>query len=206
MPDIDKHEVYEFNILNHVESDSQLNNRMAAHKLGVSVKLAHQILKRMVQKGLLHVSKVNARRYDYFLTPKGISEKTRLTVSFLDFSMHFYRDARRRSGRLCRDLIANNVQSVSFLGSGDLAEIVYLGVRETGLQLNAVFADDRKEFMGVPVQATTKIPGNTLEHPMIVCLYDAAKPKQQHYLPEGIPPLPNMYWLYSPEFDKRMQA
>ena len=69
MPQLDQHALYELDILKQVEQSSTLSNRMVARKLGVSIKLAHELLKRMVRKGLLHVKVVNARRWDYFLTP-----------------------------------------------------------------------------------------------------------------------------------------
>jgi len=76
----DRNAFYELDILRTVEQDCRLTNRQVARKLGVSLKLAHQLLSRMVAKGLLHVRVVHARRWDYFVTPKGIAEKMRLTL------------------------------------------------------------------------------------------------------------------------------
>ena len=104
MATIEKNEILELEILKHVEESPRLNNRMAASKLGCSVKLAHALLGKMVNRGLLHVKKLHSRRWDYFLTPHGIAEKARLTYEFLDFSMHFYRDARKQSSSICRQL------------------------------------------------------------------------------------------------------
>ena len=149
------HAMYELGILRHVEETPQLNNRTASKKLGVSIRLAHDVLKKMVHKGLLHVTVVHARRWDYFLTPKGLAEKTRLTMEFLDFSMTFYREARRRSAQLCRDLAEAGVHEVAFLGAGELAEITYLGVQEWGLCLTAVYdgdAEPMQRFNGSAVQ------------------------------------------------------
>ena len=87
----DPNALYELDILKTVEQNCRLTNRLVARKLGVSIKLAHQLLTRMVQKGLLHVTVVHSRRWDYFLTPTGLAEKTRLTLEFLEFSMRFYR-------------------------------------------------------------------------------------------------------------------
>ena len=136
------HALHELGILRQVEGSSRLNNRRAAQKLGVSIKLAHALLKRMVGKGLLHVTVVHSRRWDYFLTPQGLAEKTRLTLEFLDFSLHFYREARRRSAQLCRDLAEAGRRRVAFLGTGELAEITWLGMQEWGLELTAVYMDE----------------------------------------------------------------
>lgn len=218
MPQPDPHDLHEFGILQHVETTSRLNNRLAAQKLGVSIKLAHELLKRMVQKGLLHVSVVHSRRWDYFLTPKGIAEKTRLTLEFLDFSLHFYRDARRQSAALCRRLSENGVRTVSFLGAGELAEIVYLGVQEWGLKLAAAYADagspvSRTDgagtatppssvktaplatFMGVPVQPCRELR-NDRSDAIIVCLYDPQQPMRRNFLPADVRVHTKMHWIF----------
>jgi DNA-binding MarR family transcriptional regulator len=199
MSQIHQHNLYELDILRHVERTPRLNNRMAAKKLGVSVKLAHQVLKRMVKKGLLHVAEINSRRWEYFLTPKGIAEKTRLTVEFLDFSMRFYREARRRSAELCRELAEAGKTDVAFLGAGELAEIVYLGVQEWGLELAAVFDDNGPErFMNMPVQLVDELAGSKTDA-VIVCLYDVREPMGRHYLPSEVENQPNMRWVFDKE-------
>ncbi len=200
MSPFDHHALYELDILKHVEQDSHLSNRLAARKLGVSLKLAHEVLKRMVRKGLLHVRKVNSRRWDYFLTARGIAEKTRLTLEFLEFSMQFYREARRRSSRVCRALGEAGHHEVAFLGAGDLAEIAYLGVHEWGLSLAAVYDHrERAGFMGLPVQPISRLRDEHLPEPscpIIVCMYDAGQPLRGGYLPAGAPRLRSLVWIF----------
>jgi hypothetical protein len=171
---------------------------MAARKLDVSVKLAHATLKKMVAKGLLHVKKEHTRRWDYFLTPHGIAEKTRLTYQFLEFSMQFYREARRRSAQLCRDLSENGVKHVAFLGAAELAEIVYLGVVEWGLKLEEVYdgGKDGRKFMALPVQPLMKLPDADADR-LIVCLYNKQHPMTPHFLPEGVKEDPRMVWVFT---------
>ncbi|MCF7853981.1 MAG: winged helix-turn-helix domain-containing protein [Candidatus Pacebacteria bacterium] len=196
MSRLDKHNLYELDILKHVEETPRLNNRMAARKLGVSVKLAHQLLKRMVSKGLLHVKEVHSRRWDYFLTPRGVAEKTRLTLEFLDFSMHFYREARRRSSQLCRDLAEAGKSRIAFLGAGDLAEIVYLGVQEWGLDLVAVYDDnDQATFMNRTVRPIRDMSSDGSDA-IIVCMYNAGQPMGKQYLPEAVPREEKMTWVF----------
>jgi len=192
----DPHALYELDILSHVEQTNRLNNRLAARKLGVSIKLAHEILKRMVHRGLLHVSVVHSRRWDYFLTPRGIAEKTRLTLEFLDFSLHFYREARRQSAQLCRELSEAGRRRVAFLGADDLAEITYLGVQEWGLELCAVYADaDRRTFMNVPVRPLAELP-RSRHDAVIVCLYDKTQPMRAGWLPAGLELQANLHWVF----------
>ncbi|OPZ28953.1 MAG: hypothetical protein BWZ02_01136 [Lentisphaerae bacterium ADurb.BinA184] len=193
----DRHQLYEFEVLRHVEGDSRLNNRLAARKLGVSIRLAHTLLTRMVSKGLLHVKVVHARRWDYFLTPKGIAEKARLTLEFLEFSMRFYREARRQSAQRCRELAESGVRRVALLGAGELAEIVYLGMREWGLELEAVYdGDGDRAFMGVPTRPLAELDRADAGVPLIVCLYDPCQPMGAKYLPPGVRAGRRFHWVF----------
>src|SRR3990172_8324088 len=119
---MDKHAYHTFQILEHVEKTPLLTNRRLANKLNVSVKLAHSLLTQLVTKGLLHIRKRNSRRWDYFLTPQGIAEKARLTYEFLDFTMQFYREARKRSAQVLSQLKKEGVERIAFLGVSELAE------------------------------------------------------------------------------------
>lgn len=198
MATIDKNKVLEFEILKHVESSPRLNNRMIASKLGCSVKLAHALLGKMVDRGFLHVKKLHARRWDYFLTPNGISEKARLTYEFLEFSMNFYREARKASSAVCRALAETGKEKIAFLGTSDLAEIVYLGVKEWGLILSEVYDDtEASSFLGHPLCPFTELR-NTTADAVIVCLYDKKYPTSMNYLPDGVERLDKMHWIFEP--------
>src|ERR1700760_1175383 len=80
-------------VLNSVEDGSTSQRRIAA-ELGVALGLVNAYLKRCVMKGLVKVSEAPARRYAYYLTPNGFSEKTRLTIEYLSFSFSFFRQAK----------------------------------------------------------------------------------------------------------------
>jgi len=203
MPLIEKNELLELEFLKHVEETPLLSNRLAAAKLGCSVKLAHALLGKMVDRGLLHVKKLHSRRWDYFLTPKGIAEKVRLTFEFLDFSMFFYREARRRSSSVCRKLAESGKKTVAFLGAGDLAEIVYLGVKEWGLALIEVFDENAESFLGHPVVSSSKLHTSEADA-VIVCLYDRRNPMSVNYLPDGVTETEKFYWIFDdPKMNER---
>jgi DNA-binding MarR family transcriptional regulator len=192
------HQFLHLKLIEQVEQSPELTHRQAARILGVSIKLGHTLVTTLIEKGYFHVVKVNSRRWHYFLTPHGVAEKSRLTREFLEFSLHFYREARKRSAQLCRDLAEAGVRQVAFVGAGDLAEIAYLGVQEWGLTLVAVYdAKAGGTFMRVPVSPLNELRQQAAET-IIVCLYDRGTPMSQQYLPRGVTPLPNMRWIFAP--------
>ncbi len=200
---MDDRRYYELKILEHVEDRPELPRRVAASKLGVSVKLAHKLLSGLVERGWLHVRKENSRRWCYFLTPEGVAEKARLTREFIEFSFEFYREARRRSARVCRDLSEAGVRRVAFLGLGELAEIAYLGVREWDLDLVEVF--DRQKvgrmFFGCRVQPV-ELAANAQAERIIVTSFDPKKPMFPGFLPDQVKADPWMVWIFGEERER----
>lgn len=195
MASLEKNDLYELELLKHVEETPRLNNRMAAAKLGCSVKLAHALLKKLVARGWLHIRKVHSRRWDYFLTPAGVAQKARLTYEFLDFSFQFYQEARKTSSQLCRDLAEGGCRSVALIGAGDLAEVVYLGVREWGLTLSAVYADEGGSFLDLAVQPLADSSRDEADA-LIVCLYDRSDPMGPAALPDSVVPDERFRWVF----------
>ena len=58
----------------------------------------------------------------YFLTPKGASEKTRLTYEYIQYSYNFYKDARQKLRNLYLELESNSIQ-VRFLNAGHFLQM-----------------------------------------------------------------------------------
>jgi DNA-binding MarR family transcriptional regulator len=193
----DSNRYYELKILEHVEEKPDLPRRVAASKLGVSVKLAHKLLTGLVERGLLHVKKENPRRWLYFLTPQGVAEKARLTREFIEFSLEFYREARRRSAQVCRDLSEAGLRQIAFLGLGELAEIAYLGVQEWGLELVDVFDREQvgKEFFGCTVRPLAEVSDSPAES-VIVTAFHPTHPMTPHFLPGQMEADPRMVWIF----------
>lgn len=199
MPTIEKNQLYELEILKHVEETPRLNNRMVAAKLGCSVKLAHELLGKMVNRGLLHVKKLHSRRWDYFLTAQGLTEKARITCEFISFSHYFYREARKASSMLCRRLHERGIKNIGFIGTGDLAEIVYLGIKQWNLELVEVFDNHTGEFFGVKVKPLQAVDASTAEA-LIICVYDEHYPMIGPKLPPDIAQSSRMHWLFDKKY------
>ena len=195
MVKVEKNDLLKLEVLKHVEESSLLTNRKMAEKLGVSVKLTHALLKGMVERGLFHIKKYHARRWDYFLTPKGIAEKIRLTREFVEFSMQFYQEARKASSQVCRDIAESKKKTVAFVGAGELAEIAYLGVKEWNLDLVDIYDEASDVFLGFKVKKLDEL-GGAAAAALIICLYDKSMPMSKSYLPPKLKKKNNMHWIF----------
>ena len=90
------------------------------------------------------------------------------------------------------------MKRIAFLGTGEMAEIVYLGVVEWKLELVDVFECDKhgQTFMGVDVQPLANLPSSTAER-VVICVYDRKHPMTANYLPDGVQRDPRMVWVFS---------
>ncbi|MCZ7660918.1 MAG: winged helix-turn-helix transcriptional regulator [Xanthobacteraceae bacterium] len=110
-------------VLDVVERDPAVTQRSVARELGIALGLANAYLKRCVRKGLIKVAQVPSRRYAYYLTPQGFSEKSRLTAEYLSHSFSFFRKARAQCGSLFAEAAGRGHCRIALIGDGDLAEI-----------------------------------------------------------------------------------
>ena len=83
-----------FNVLRRIQKNPKSSQRKLAEELGFSLGKLNYCLKALRSKGLIKIEnfKRNPRKinYIYVLTPKGISEKTKLTVNFMKRKMREY--------------------------------------------------------------------------------------------------------------------
>src|SRR3984957_543273 len=113
-------------LLNSVEADGGRSQRHIAAELGIALGLVNAYLKRCVKKGLVKVGEAPARRYAYYLTPQGFTEKSRLTVNYLSTSFSFFRLAKGDCARAFEAAKISGFSRLVLAGRSDLAEIAIL--------------------------------------------------------------------------------
>ena len=83
-----------FEVLRKIQKKPDSTQRELAEELGFSLGKLNYCLKALKSKGLLKIKnfKKNPHKinYIYTLTPKGISEKTKLTINFMKRKMQEY--------------------------------------------------------------------------------------------------------------------
>jgi DNA-binding MarR family transcriptional regulator len=140
-------------LLEALEQESTITQRTLASRLGIALGLTNLYLKRLIRKGYVKCVTVSPNRLVYSLTPKGMARKARLTYEFMKYSLDFYRDARQHL-RQSLQIAVPRQRRVAIYGTGDAAELVFLLLREMGLELIAVFGPEvDRPFLGFPVRA-----------------------------------------------------
>ena len=140
-------------LLRAVETNSGLSQRLLARELGIAVGLTNAYLKRCAKKGLIKMREVPARRYSYYLTPKGFAEKSRLSFEYLSHSFAFFRHAREDCAKVLDEAQSRGWKRIVLHGVSDLAEISAICALESGLTIVAVVDEtsNRASVAGFPV-------------------------------------------------------
>ena len=143
----------ELSVLEAVSRDQHITQRNLAVKLGIALGLTNIYLKRLIRKGYIKCINVQSNRLLYLITPQGITEKSRLTYEFMDYSLHLYREVRQHLSEVLRPCRDNGAQRIAVYGVGEAAELAYLSLKEQGLEPVAVFAaEGGGTFLGIPVR------------------------------------------------------
>ncbi len=150
-----------FLLLDEISKGKPLSQRDLSRKLNIALGLVNSYLKNLSSKGLIKVSEIPAKRYAYYLTPKGFSEKSRLTYHYLQNYTSLYRNARRDFKKLFASLSGEGVTRAVFAGVDEVTEIAYLSLQETDIALLGVIDDERagESFFKHPVLPFSRLPG-----------------------------------------------
>jgi len=153
MNTIEKQDSLTLGILEAIEKNEGLTQRHLASDLGVALGLANSYLKRCAHKGLIKISQAPANRYLYYLTPKGFTEKGRLTAKFLSSSLDFYRRASNDYYQLILECENSDYKRIVLCGISELAEIASLRLNESKREIIAVYSPwpTTDKFLDKPV-------------------------------------------------------
>ena len=84
----------QFNTLRKIKSKPNSSQRELANELGFSLGKLNYCLKALKEKGLIKIKNFqknpNKIGYAYILTPKGVTQKTKLTINFMKRKMKEY--------------------------------------------------------------------------------------------------------------------
>lgn len=151
---MEQQDIKTLRILEAFHKDPGQTQRDLSRKLKISLGMVNAFTKRLAKKGYFKVTTIPKKRIQYILTPKGLSEKARLTYQYVLYSMQYYKDTRAKIKSIFKTLSKDDAARIYFFGVSELAEIAYIALQETDLVLAGIIDDEAagREFMGVPVK------------------------------------------------------
>ncbi len=191
-------EIY-LRLLEHVAENGQVSQARFAEQIGIAKGLANAYFNRCLNKGWIKLRQVPRRRYLYYLTPAGLSEKTRLTLRFLTSSYQFYRAARADLVATMSAARQRGHRRLGVLGAGELAEIAAITSTEAQVKIVGFVGEPETRAMisGLPVKRSWAQIGKAdaalvadLEHARAICASMRRDyPQVELHVPRQLAPL-----------------
>ena len=129
-------------------------------RLGIALGLTNVLLRNLAQKGYLRASRAGWKRWIYAITPDGFSHKLRLTLGYISRVLDHYRTVRQTLRDQMQPLAMNKETRVAMIGTGEFAELIYLGLKEIGVEEIDFFdsgATSDRSFLGKHVRDTSTL-------------------------------------------------
>jgi DNA-binding Lrp family transcriptional regulator len=174
-------------LLSELDRDARATQRTLATKLGVALGLTNLYLKRLARQGYIKITTIPRNRIRYLLTPQGFAEKSRLTYQYMQYSLTYYRDMRGRLKDMLSALEWAKGQRVAICGTGELAELAYLALREMNIEcVGFVDGKSRETFLSHPVFSPEEASSRQLDR-VLIADFDHAAVYEEQLVQCGIP-------------------
>ena len=159
-------------LLQEVSNRPHATQRDLARRMGVALGLANIMLRRLVKKGYIKVTGTRPKRIRYLITPEGILEKSRLTVEYIQYSLHLYSGIRRYLSQQLAAMQLSGLRRVLLWGTDEFAEIACLTIQEMGLEVVGVVEDPltRQRFLGFRVRPIEEVPAADYDQLVVASL------------------------------------
>ena len=178
----------ELSLLTEVQQQPEATQRQLSVKLGIALGMTNLLLQNLVGKGYIRISNAGWRKFIYALTPNGVSRKINLTLGFVHRFLEHYSNVRQT----LRDELAHeslNAEScVAIYGNGEFAELVYLGLKELGIEEIEIFLSDVErggKFLGMPIQDISDLRPDQYDR-VVIATPGHAENQYQKLLNHGI--------------------
>ena len=164
----------DMHLLNEVTRSPDATQRELSRRIGVALGLTNLMLRRLAKKGYIKVTGTKRSRIQYLITPTGILEKSRLTYEFIQYSLQLYGRVRHSLREQLVKLASTGRRKILLYGTGELAEIAYLTIREMGLQVVGVTADAPMSgsFLDYPIRSIREVSPEEYDWVVVTPLLD----------------------------------
>lgn len=158
MNKIDSSDEISLRILEHIQQEPSITQRDLASKLGIALGLTNSYIKRLYKKGYIKIKNLTGRRIVYMLTPKGFTEKARLTLNYMARSFSYFKEIKRQIDKTYNLMVSSGIRDVVIWGSDELAELCFIASMGLPIKIVGVISlNDRKNFHNLPVYSKTEI-------------------------------------------------
>ena len=159
----------EFMILDLIEKDSKITQRVMSDRLNVSVSMINSYLDEYEEKGFVKRRYITSKTVHYHITKKGLERKKVLNIGYLQASQFINSSAKENIILFLNQIILKGFKNIILYGAGEVAEIMLQVINtDKSIPLNAIaIIDDNPDKLNQYISGTLIIPLekiNSLKH------------------------------------------
>jgi hypothetical protein len=157
--------------------------------LDISLGQANKFIKELSVQEVLKSVNSKKGKIKYIITSKGEKEKTRLARRYLSHSIRYYKEVKRRLGKVFSLLERSQRRDLVLFGAGEICEIACILIREDGFFSFTVVDDERvgSRICGETIRQEAEINDLTCDAIVIMQL-EKQEISRKKLLSYGIPP------------------
>ena len=178
----------ELNLLAEIQLRPEATQRQLSVKLGIALGMTNLLLHNLAEKGYVRITNAGWRRFIYNLTPEGISRKIHLTLDYVHrFLEHYSRVRQTLREELAQESL-NAESRIAIYGKGEFAELVYLGLKELGIEEMEVFvsgAEQDEKFLGIRVKDASTLEPDHFDR-VVIATPGRAETQYQTLIDQGV--------------------
>lgn len=160
-------------LLTEVDASPDVTQRQLSRRVGIALGLTNLLLRNLTQKGYVRVSRATWKRRLYTLTPDGFAHRIGLLLAYVHRFLDHYQRVRQTLREQLKPLALHEESRVAICGTGEFAELVYLGLREIGIEEIDIFATNASgshRFLGLPVRDTATLQPEDYDRVLVATL------------------------------------
>ncbi len=120
----------EYIIMSEIVDNENVTQRDLSRKLGISVSTVNALVNKMIKEGLIKMTQVSQKQVFYMLTPVGMMEKAKKTVSYLKAHYRAIYLTKEKIKDVLEELDQEHDAIFVLLSDDEMAEVLSIAVSE----------------------------------------------------------------------------
>lgn len=150
----------EYTIMSEIADNERITQRELSKKLGVSVSTVNVLMNKMIREGLIKMTQISHKQVLYMLTPIGIMEKAKKTISYLKIHYRVIYETKEKIKLILESLSRIHDSIFVLLTDDEMSEVLRIAFNE--------FQVFHREFKAVIIEANKKAEFSYAKIPVLI--------------------------------------
>jgi len=140
---------HEYTIMSEIMDNENVSQRELSRKLGISVSTVNALINKMIKEGLIKMTQVSQKQVFYMLTPVGMMEKAKKTVSYLKAHYRAIYQTKERIKDIFKDLAKDHDMIIVLKSDDEMGEMIGIAIDEfkpSNYNSKLIILDEKKKI------------------------------------------------------------